>query len=83
MAYQFCGRAAWYCTFIKARRMEEHQYLQCKPMGRRRRQRPVDGSPLPQGTHRAIGYYALFLGTFAEGETILILGGIAARASHL
>ncbi len=29
------------------------------------------------------GYYALFLGTLCEGETILLLGGIAARAGHL
>jgi membrane protein DedA with SNARE-associated domain len=29
------------------------------------------------------GYYALFLGTFAEGETILVLGGIAAATGHL
>jgi membrane protein DedA with SNARE-associated domain len=29
------------------------------------------------------GYYALFLGTFAEGETILVLAGIAAAAGHL
>ena len=29
------------------------------------------------------GYLALFLGTFAEGETILVLGGIAAATGHL
>jgi len=29
------------------------------------------------------GYYALFVGTFAEGETILVLAGMAARAQHL
>jgi membrane protein DedA with SNARE-associated domain len=32
---------------------------------------------------QAYGYYALFLGTFAEGETILVLGGIAAATGHL
>lgn len=29
------------------------------------------------------GYLALFLGTFAEGETVLVLGGIAAHLGHL
>ena len=29
------------------------------------------------------GYYALFVGTFFEGETILVLGGIAAHAGRL
>jgi membrane protein DedA with SNARE-associated domain len=29
------------------------------------------------------GYYALFVGTFAEGETILVLAGIASAAGHL
>jgi membrane protein DedA with SNARE-associated domain len=29
------------------------------------------------------GYYALFVGTLCEGETILLLGGMAARAGHL
>jgi membrane protein DedA with SNARE-associated domain len=29
------------------------------------------------------GYYALFLGTLCEGETILLLAGMAARAGHL
>jgi membrane protein DedA with SNARE-associated domain len=29
------------------------------------------------------GYYALFLGTLCEGETILLLGGMAAKAGHL
>jgi len=29
------------------------------------------------------GYIALFVGTFLEGETILVLGGLAAAADHL
>jgi membrane protein DedA with SNARE-associated domain len=29
------------------------------------------------------GYYALFIGTLCEGETILLLGGMAAKAGHL
>ena len=29
------------------------------------------------------GYYALFVGTFLEGETILVLGGLAAAAGDL
>ena len=29
------------------------------------------------------GYYAVFLGTFIEGETVLLLGGIAAHRGYL
>ena len=29
------------------------------------------------------GYFALFVGTFLEGETILVLGGLAAAAGDL
>jgi membrane protein DedA with SNARE-associated domain len=32
---------------------------------------------------RDYGYYALFVGTFLEGETILLLAGLAAAAGHL
>ena len=31
----------------------------------------------------AYGYYAVFLGTFIEGETVLVLGGIAAHRGYL
>lgn len=31
----------------------------------------------------AYGYYAVFFGTFIEGETILVLGGIAAHRGYL
>lgn len=31
----------------------------------------------------AYGYYAVFLGTFLEGETVLVLGGIAAHRGYL
>ena len=31
----------------------------------------------------AYGYYALFVGTFLEGETILVLAGMAASLEHL
>jgi membrane protein DedA with SNARE-associated domain len=32
---------------------------------------------------KTYGYWAIFIGTFAEGETILILGGIAAKLGYL
>ena len=32
---------------------------------------------------RQYGYFAVLLGTFFEGETVLILGGIAAQQGHL
>lgn len=32
---------------------------------------------------KSYGYYALFVGTCLEGETIMILAGIAARGGHL
>jgi len=32
---------------------------------------------------KTYGYWAIFIGTFAEGETILLLGGIAAKLGYL
>ena len=32
---------------------------------------------------KTYGYWAIFIGTFAEGETILILGGFAAHRGYL
>lgn len=40
----------------------------------------VDGSPTGSGILRLL---AVFLGTFIEGEIVLVLGGIAAHRGYL